>query len=244
MKTITLKSGKEIELNQAFNMDCLDFMKELPDKCIDLVLTDPPYGIGEDGKKNHSRGSASNSDKWKGSKNSTCAGIPSTIFKPKEWDNQIPSKEIFDEIFRISKNQIIWGGNYFIEHLNNTSSMIVWDKNNGTTDFADCELAWTSHKKAVRLFKYTWNGMLQGNMKNREKRIHPTQKPLNLFRWCIDKYSEENQIIFDPFLGSFTTAIASENCRNLWLGCEKDPDYFKSGYHRYEQETKQMLMEF
>ncbi len=244
MNRLTLKSGEEIELNQAFNCDCLEFMNQLPDKCIDLVLTDPPYGIGEDGKKNQSRGSAANSSKWKGSKNTTGAGVPSTIFKDKKWDNEIPKKEIFKEMFRISKNQIIWGGNYFIEHLNNTSSFIVWDKVNGTTDFADCELAWTSHKKAVRQFKYQWNGMLQGNMKNKEKRIHPTQKPKNLFVWCLKNYLKDGNIIFDPFLGSFTTAVACNEMGLNWIGCEKDPDYFKSGYDRYTKETKQLLMDF
>jgi site-specific DNA-methyltransferase (adenine-specific) len=214
MKTITLKSGKEISLNQAFNMDCLDFMKELPDKCIDLVLTDPPYGI------NIAKEKPRKSGRWN--------------YEPKKWDNAIPSDEIFNEIFRISKNQIIWGGNYF--KMNPSRCWLIWNKKQPVDNFSDAELAWTSFDKVVSMYDFAVMG-------NRDK-IHISQKPMKLFKWCLNNYAEEGMIVFDPFLGSFTTAIASENCNMNWLGCEKDPDYFKSGYHRYEQETKQLLMEF
>lgn len=228
MESLKLKDGTDWPLNTAYNGDCLEFMKNMPDKCIDLVLTDPPYGIGEDGKKNDSRG--------------RLAKV--TSFKHKKWDREIPNEEIFSEIFRISKNQIIWGGNYFIEHLKNTSSMLVWDKDNGSSDFADCELAWTSHKKAVRMIKHKWAGMLQENMKNKEVRIHPTQKPARLFKWCLEKYAPENALVFDPFLGSFTTAVACHHYGLNWMGCEKGEDYFKDGTERYAREKQQGLFDF
>ena len=145
--------------------DCMEYMATLPDKCFDLAICDPPYGIKQDGKSNNSRGMLAKP----------------TIFADKDWDRKIPSKECFNELFRVSQNQIIWGGNFFVEHLQNSSCWIVWDKLN-TADFADCELAYTSFKTAVRKFSFIWNGMLQGNMKNKEIRIHPTQKPVALYK--------------------------------------------------------------
>jgi len=223
-----------METNVIYNMDCLQFMRTLPDKCIDLCLTDPPYGIGEDGGKNHNRGSLQDAEKFKGSKNTTGAGIESTKFTIKKWDKEKPSKEIFDEILRISKNQVIFGGNYFLEYLRNTSCFIVWDKLNGTTDFADCELAWTSFTTAVRKFSYMWNGMLQGDMRFKEKRVHPTQKPVRLGEWILEKYAKDGDIIFDPFAGSGTFLVSAQNLGFKFLGCELDPDYFSIAEKRLE----------
>jgi len=236
MKTITLKSGKEIELNQAFNMDCLEFMKDLPDKCIDLVLTDPPYGINFDGNT---------TVKGKGGKADTFSDKQHHI--KKAWDSCTPESIVFDEMQRISKNQIIWGGNYFTDKLPVSRGWIYWDKkitNKGNTNFSDGELAWTSYNAILRKVTCDWIGFGYLNNKYESRKIHPTQKPLGVINFCIENYLKEGNIIFDPFLGSFTTAIASENLNLNWIGCEKDPDYFKSGYHRYEQETKQLLMEF
>lgn len=223
MKNITLKSGKEIELNQAFNMDCFEFMKELPDKCIDLVLTDPPYGIGISGQKENKRGKKSDRK----------------FHEEKEWDNTIPSKEIFEQIFRISKNQIIWGGNYFVKHLSEGhKGWIYWNKGQDGLTMSDGELAYSSFDYPLRSYVLNRVHLMKDGT------IHPTQKPLKLFKWCLEKYAPENAIVFDPFLGSFTTAVACHHYKLNWLGCEKDPDYFKSGYARYEQETKQILIEF
>lgn len=147
-----------------YNMDCMDGMKEFPDKYFDLAVIDPPYGIGENGSKNKSRGKIAKAKNYK-----TFAGK----------DAAPPDNKFFKELFRISKNQIIFGANHFISRIPfDSSCWIVWDKNNGNSDFADCELAWTSFKSAVRKFKYTWQGMLQEDMKNKEFRIHPTQKPV------------------------------------------------------------------
>ena len=148
------------------NEDNMELMARYPDKYFDLAIVDPPYGIGEDGAKNHSRGNAARP----------------TMYTAKKWDSSAPPKEYFNELFRVSKNVIIWGANHFIENIpnQNSSSWVVWDKQNGDNDFADCELAWTNHKKAVRKFEFKWAGMLQGDMKNKETRIHPTQKPIKL----------------------------------------------------------------
>ena len=200
-----------LELDQIYNMDCLEGMKLLPDKCIDLVLTDPPYGIGETNEKNLSRGN------W----------AKPTDYGHYDWDKQKISKEYFDEMFRVSKNQIIFGGNYYIEYLKNSSCWIVWDKKNGNNDFADCELAWTSFKTAVRKFDWRWNGMLQEKPSWKEKRYHPTQKPVLLMMKIIDTYSKENQVILDPFMGCGSILIACQKLNRHFIGFEINPDYCK-----------------
>ena len=215
---------KEIE-NKIINADCMDILKQLPDKCIDLVLTDPPYGIGEAAGKNLSRGKLAKP----------------TQYAIKDWDNKIPEKEIFNEIFRVSKNQIIFGGNYFVEYLKNSSCWLVWDKNN-TGDFADCELAWTNFKSAVRKYKWTWNGMLQEDMKNKDVRIHPTQKPLKLFEMILRDYSNENDLILDCFSGSGTTAVACHNLKRRFICIEKDKDYWKASVERLEIAQSQLRL--
>ena len=224
MTSITLKDGTEWPLNTAYNGDCLGFMQNLPDKCIDLVLTDPPYGIGANkmtlgnGKEKVFRGSD-------------------------DWDANIPDRNVFEEIFRISKNQIIWGGNYFVEYLKPSMGWIFWDKGTGGNDFSDGELAYTSFDQALKKYFVSWVGQ-NAKEKNQERRIHPTQKSLKLFKWCLEKYAPDNAIIFDPFLGSFTTALACHNYGLNWLGCEKDEDYFKAGLNRYNLAKQQILMEF
>ncbi|MCP4354036.1 MAG: site-specific DNA-methyltransferase [Proteobacteria bacterium] len=220
MKTLRLNNGKEIELNQAFNMDCLEFMKELPDKCIDLVLTDPPYGI-----KRFQKGFGAS--RFKSDSRANKDGL--------KWDIK-PEKELFNEIFRVSKYQIIWGSNNF--SLPESEYFIVWDKKQTVKNFASAELAYTNIKQPAQIYTY---GIHKHNTTNK---IHPTQKPKDLFVWCLKNYLKDGNIIFDPFLGSFTTSIACNEMGLNWLGCEKDPDYFKSGYERYNQETKQILMEF
>lgn len=211
-----------VDCDKIINADCLDILKQLPDKCIDLVLTDPPYGIGESCGKNKTRGHA-------------CIA---TDYGNKDWDKSIPSAEIFEQIFRVSKNQIIFGGNYFVEYLHNSNCWLVWDKLN-TGDFADCELAWTSFKSAVRKYEFLWNGMLQQNMKNKEKRIHPTQKPADLFGMILRDYSKEGDLILDPFSGSGTTAVACHNLNRRFICIEKDPDYWEASVKRLEDVRKQ-----
>ena len=210
-------------LNQIINSDCLDIMREMPDKCVDLVLTDPPYGIGESNEKNATRKNA----------------CRPTDYGHYTWDSKRIPSEYFDEIRRISQNQIIFGGNYYGSILGDTSCYIVWDKDNGENDFADCELAWTSFKTAVRRFKYRWQGMLQENMRDKEKRIHPTQKPVALFEWILRLYSKPGDIILDPFLGSGTTVAACINLERQYIGIEISPDYVLASQQRIKKATEQ-----
>lgn len=206
------------------NDDCMNIMPNYPDGYFDLAIVDPPYGISEDGAKNHSRGLLAEPTK----------------FTPKDWDKNSPDKSYFDELLRISKNQIIFGANHFISKIPyNSSCWIVWDKQNGTTDFADCELAWTSFKTAVRKYEFMWNGMLQGDMKNKQKRIHPTQKPIQLYEWILRNYAKKDYKILDTHLGSGSTAIA---CHNFgvkeFVGIEIDKEYFDSSKERFEKDTR------
>lgn len=214
-----------LEINKIHLGDCLELIKDIPDKSIDLVLTDPPYGI------NIARNGKVGGEK--------CCAV--TEYAKKNWDNKIPDKKYFDEIKRVSKNQIIFGGNYFIEYLSNSSCWIVWDKNN-TGNFADCELAWTNFKSAIRKYLWTWNGMLQQNMKFKDKRIHPTQKPVGLFEMILRDYSKENDLILDCFSGSGTTAIACHNLKRRFICIEKDYDYWKASCERLEREQAQLKL--
>ena len=135
-------------------------------------------------------------------------------------------------------NQIIWGSNYFAEHLSNSPCWIVWDKDN-SGNFADCELAYTSFKTAVRKFEFRWNGMLQGDMANKEHRIHPTQKPVKLYEWLLANYAKPGQRILDTHLGSGSSAIACNNLGYELVGCELDPDYYAAACKRIHQATAQ-----
>lgn len=213
--------------SEVYNIDCMEFMKTLPDKCFDLVIADPPYGIKEDGLKNHTRSCLAKSQEY----------------TPKDWDKEAMPKEFFDELIRVSKNQIIWGANHFISRIPYDSPCwIVWDKDNGATDFADCELAWTSFKTAVRKFKYRWQGMLQENMKNKERRIHPTQKPVDLYGWLLLNYAPQGGVIFDPMMGSQSSRIAAHRLGFDYVGCELDKEYFDKGCERFKQETSQLSL--
>lgn len=209
-------------------MDCMQGMKEFPDKYFDLTIVDPPYGIGENGDKNHTRGKIAKSKDYK--------AFAGNDLKP-------PEKEYFEELFRVSKNQIIWGANHFIHLIPYDSSCwIVWDKDNGETDFADCELAWTSFNSAVRRFKYRWQGMLQEDMKNKEYRIHPTQKPVALYEWILSRYAKPNDIILDTHVGSASSLIACHNTNHKFVGFELDEYYYKVSKQRLDTEMAQMRL--
>ena len=210
--------------------DCMEFMKELPDNYVDLACLDIPYGIDA---ANMSLGSGGGVYRKK------------EAYQKKDWDKELPSDEYFYEIFRISKNQIFWGANHFIEKIPyNSSCWIVWDKNNGATDFADCELAWTSFNMPVRKFKFTWSGFIQGNMKDKEKRIHPTQKPRELYAFCYKLAKlDKKSIILDTHTGSQSSRIAAYKLGFDFIGYEIDPDYFKDGCERFEKECKGVIQQ-
>ena len=212
---------------QITNEDNMELMKRYPDKYFDLAIVDPPYGIGEDGAKNHSRGKVTKATKY----------------TAKDWDKRPPEKEYFLELQRVSKNQIIFGANHFIELIPkaNSSCWIVWNKLN-TGDFADCELAWTSFNTAVRKFDFMWNGMLQGDMKNKEKRIHPTQKPRRLYEWILLNYAKGGNKILDTHLGSGSIAIACHNLGFDLTACELDTEYYNNALKRLQQHQAQLQM--
>lgn len=217
-----------------YNSDNMDIMKCYPDKYFDLCIIDPPYGIGECGDKNGSRGKLAKAKNYK-----AFAGN----------DLKAPDKEFFDELFRISKNQIIFGANHFISKIPYDSSCwIVWDKLNGDSDFADCELAWTSFTTSVRRFSFRWAGMLQGNMKDKQIRIHPTEKPIALYSWLIQKYAKQGDKILDTHGGSMSIALAVHKANqidkmNLSLTLiELDEEYFKKGLERFENFRKQQFL--
>ena len=210
-----------------YNADCMEYMRGLPDNAFDLAIVDPPYGIGENGDRNKSRGKLAIAKNYK-----AFAG----------GDKEPPPVEYFIELQRVSRNQIVWGANHFIDRIAIPSACwIVWDKDN-TGDFADCELAYTSFSTAVRKFKYRWNGMLQGDMKNKEQRIHATQKPIKLYEWLLTNYAKPGQRILDTHLGSMSNVIACNNLGFEMVGCELDEDYFQAGCERAENAIRQKRM--
>lgn len=219
-------------------MNCMDGMKEFPDKYFDLAVVDVPYGIGEDGSKSKTRGKQADF----GRSNNSNAKAYAKDYKPFCGnDLKPPDDTYFKELFRVSKNQIIWGANHFISKIPYDSHCwIVWDKRNEANDFADCELAWTSFSTAVRIFRFRWNGMLQENMKNKEIRIHPTQKPVALYEWILTRYAKEGDIILDTHVGSASSLIACHNTNHKFVGFELDEYYYKISKERLDREMAQM----
>ena len=212
-----------------FNEDCMAGMARYPDKYFDLAIVDPPYGIGENGSKNHSRNNIATAKNYKGFHGG---------------DKEPPSVEYFKELKRVSKNQIIWGANHFISRIPfNSSCWVVWDKDNGNTDFADCELAYTSFKTAVRKFTFNWNGMWQGDMKNKEFRIHPTQKPVALYKWLLTNYAKPGDKILDTHVGSASSLIACYDMGFDAVGFELDEDYYNESKQRLERFMSQTRLE-
>ena len=210
--------------NRIICADCLDILKQLPDKCVDLVLTDPPYGIKAD-------------------KGSSGFGVRDVRKYSGDWDSKIPEKIIFDEMLRVAKNAIIFGGNYFTEYLKPTKSWIVWDKvgeNKFKNPFSDVELAWTSLSFATRKITCIQQGFI--NDDKSQPRIHPTQKPLKLFETILSDYSNENDLILDCFSGSGTTAVACHNLKRRFICIERDKEYCEASIKRLEQAQRQQTL--
>lgn len=205
----------------------MDYLPQFPDRYFELAIIDPPYGIGEDGSKNHTRTNLAKSKDYKG----YIGG-----------DLSAPDKTYFDELIRISKNQIIWGANHFISKIPYDSSCwIVWDKDN-TGDFADCELAWTSFNTAVRIFRFRWNGMLQEDMKHKEIRMHPNQKPVALYDWILSKYAKQGDKILDTHVGSASSLIACYKNGFDYVGFERDPYYYNLANKRLKEYKSQITL--
>ena len=199
-----------------YHGDCREILSELPK--VDLVLTDPPYGIGESLGKNKSRGKMATSKDY---------GYAT-------WDMAPPSIELIELVINQGKSAILFGGNYF--NVPPSSCWLVWDKDNGQTDFADCELAWTNLPKAVRRVKHKWQGMLQEDMANKEVRHHPTQKPLPVMLWAIHQ-ANNPQTILDPFMGSGTTLVAAKQLGRQGIGIELEERYCEIAALRLSQEV-------
>ena len=198
-----------------YNQDCMEAMKSMPDKAYGLAIVDPPYGLGIDGQKESKKGKKSDR---KG-------------HAQKDWDNAIPKAEYFEQLFRVSKNQIIWGGNYF--NLPATRCVICWDKMQPWPNFSAWEYAWTSFDYPAKLFKYD----------NRTGgKIHPTQKPVALYNWILRNYAKPGQRILDTHLGSGSSAIAAHYFGCDFVGCEIDVDYFNAARERFDRETRQVAM--
>jgi site-specific DNA-methyltransferase (adenine-specific) len=208
----------------------MELLKSLADKAIDLAIIDVPYGINEGAKQRKNRPSKL----WK-------KANKEIKYAKKVWDSSAPNEQYFNELFRVSKNQIIWGANHFIENIKsaNSSAWIFWDKKNGNTYFSDGELAWTSFKKGVRKFEYLWNGFQK---QHPEDRIHPTQKPVALYKWLLKNYAKEGDKILDTHIGSGSSAIACYDMGFDLLACELDKEYFDAMTIRFEQHKLQQKL--
>lgn len=216
------------------NIDCMEYMATLPDNAFDLAIVDPPYFQGVNKSGYYGKGFSS-------------LGVQ----RAKHYDTlpewEVPQEDYFNELARISKNQIIWGANHFAGNFNSSSAgWIVWDKDNGKSSFSDGELAYTSFDRALRIFKYVWNGMHQGtyggNVKLNEKRIHPTQKPTALYYWLLQNYAEQGMKIFDSHLGSGSHAVAANQLGFELVGTEKDTSMFNASCDWINAELKQVRL--
>lgn len=209
------------DLTKVFNMDCIEYMKDIPDKYFDLSIVDPPYG---------------NIDAIGLLDNKKIGKQATKRTNYKIFENIAPDNKYYIELERISKNQIVWGGNF----LGLCGGVIVWQKNG--TAFGEAEVAICSTHKSVRVFEYTWNGMLQGDMKNKEYRIHPTQKPVKLYEWILINYAKEGDKILDTHLGSGSSRIAAYNLGFDFTGIELDQEYFDASCKRFENHKKQLTL--
>jgi len=208
------------------NVDCMTYMAGLEDNAFELAIVDPPY-FARAGKASF-RGFATSS-----------GGVVRTPTESRNWE--VPDGRYFAELMRVSKNQIIWGCNYYAKYIPHVGR-IVWDKENDAATFSKCEIASQSFCIRVDMYRYKWNGMLQGDMKNKERRIHPTQKPVKLYEWLLKNYAKPGDRILDTHLGSGSSAIAAHYGGFDFVGCELDPDYFKAAQKRFNDETRQVAM--
>ena len=210
---------------ELLHMDCMDYMRGLPDKAFDLAIVDPPYGINV---ANNKTGTVirNKSDK--------------DLFAIKDWDKSAPNKSYFDELKRVSKEQIIWGGNYFLDFLGYCKAPIIWDKLNGKSLYADGEMAWTSNglPKNLKIWRHQWCGAFKDSERGVQKQ-HPTQKPVKLYEWLLSNYAKQGDRILDTHLGSGSSAIAAHRMGFDFVGMELDKDYYDAACKRFELETAQ-----
>ena len=208
-----------------YNEDCVEGLKRFSDNYFDLAIVDPPYGIGA-GSVNFQSGTRKK---------------PSKFHKVNDWDNSIPTAEYWAELFRVSKNQIVWGGNYMTEFLPPSRCWIFWDKGTGDNSYADGELAWTSFDKVVKKYSRFWSGV---NAKERGDidRVHPTQKPISLYEWILKEFAVEGNLILDTHLGSGSSRIACQKNGYSFTGFELDKDYYEAQEKRFKDFVSQLRM--
>ena len=241
-----LKGVFPTEKISLYNCDNMELMKQTPDNYFDLAIVDPPYGINV-GKMAYTQ----EDNRRAIQSNGTSLKVKKLKYKHKEWDNSAPDDKYFNELFRVSKNQIIWGVNYMPIVL--SGGRIVWNKLNGDNSFSDAEIAYCSLQQKVSVFDFLWSGMIQGldavngrvqqgNKKLNEKRIHPTQKPVPLYKWLLLKYAKPNDKILDTHLGSMSIAIACHYMGFELTGCELDKDYFDAGVQRVKKHVSQLSL--
>ena len=218
-------------MTEAINMDCMEAMRKMPDNAFDLAIVDPVYGdVTQGGYMTHNHGQRVGTGK--ANQKGYHAGL---------WNQGKTGDEYFSELLRVSRNQIVWGGQYFTDDLPESQCWIVWDKLHPEgIGFADCELAWTSFNQAARVFRFRWNGMIQQDMKNKEERIHPTQKPVALYKWLLQKYAKPGMKILDTHLGSGSSRIAAYDLGFDFVGYEIDKQYFDDQEKRFKEHTNQL----
>ena len=229
-----------IDLNKVHNISSLELLKQMPTNSIDLLITDPPYGMNihklgfiKDGGTKRKFDRASSGKKTK--------DIPKSKYANNlvQWDIR-PTKEVFDEMQRVSKKMIVFGGNYFTDLLPQSCNWLVWDKrvrDNYKNDFSDCELIWTNLEgNKTTKYNHIWMGCIQNSMKDKDIKFHPTQKPEKLMRDIIRDNTTEGDIVCDPYMGSWTTAVACEQLGLKWIGCEINIAYCKIGENRISKE--------
>lgn len=238
--------------SRSFNIDCMEGMASIPTKFFDLAIVDPPYGLNQNIAKVKSR----------------CKLASTPVSDAFDWDQKLPTREYFSELERVSKNQIIWGANYFASICEevftaprrqrysdfiqaNPTNWIIWDKVNGGSDFSDCELAYCSKPIETCIFRFMWAGMMQGksiaqghvmqgNKALNEVRIHPTQKPVALYRWILHHYATPGMRILDTHMGSQSSRIAAYHLQLDYWGFEIFKKYYKEGNQRFQEQTAQL----
>ena len=221
--------------SEVYLEDCVKALKRFNDKHFDLAIVDPPYGIGADKAQNNAALSRIKAD------GKSKAGRGWKLYHETDWDNETPTAEYWDELFRVSKNQIVWGGNYFTEYLPPSMGWILWDKGQRDFSLADGELAWTSFNKALRIFEMSRGKALA---KNNEQggRFHPTQKPEMLYDWILKNYAKEGDLILDTHLGSGSSRIAAYKAGFNFVGFEIDQEYYEKQEKRFNDFKSQLRL--
>jgi len=210
---------------ELLNVDCIEYMKTVPDKHFDLAIVDPPYGLD-----------------WTGTGFKKKNIQERNLVKVQEWEASPPDESYFNELKRVSKDQIIWGGNYFLDYLGFCKVPLIWDKGTGDNTFADGELGWTSFKTGtLRIFRHQWCGAFKDSERG-IKAQHPTQKPIALYRWCLHRFAKEGMKILDTHGGSMSSAIACHGMGFDMVLCEIDKQYYDAGVKRYNDAIKQLKL--